>query len=100
MLQKVLILATSLNVLHNYFDGPNKIIFSDLYQVKFVNTSTKLLSANTIFTLTINSIYNITILASIYCVSNQNSQIGAQFIELKNEFQNFRKNHIIKIRFE
>jgi len=27
MPQNVLILATSLNVLHNYFDGTNKIIF-------------------------------------------------------------------------
>jgi len=36
------ILATSLNVLHNYFDGPNKIIFSDLYLAKFLDTSAKL----------------------------------------------------------
>jgi len=34
------ILATSLNVLHNYFNGPNKL-FSDLYLAKFLNTSAK-----------------------------------------------------------
>jgi len=33
------ILATNLSVLHNYFDGPAKL-FSDLYLVKFLNTST------------------------------------------------------------
>jgi len=28
--QSINILATSLNILHNYFDGPNKIIFSSV----------------------------------------------------------------------
>jgi len=35
------ILTAGLNVLHNYFDGPNKIIL-DLYLVKFLDTSAKL----------------------------------------------------------
>jgi len=30
------ILTTGLNVLHNYFDGPNKIIFRSIF--KFLNT--------------------------------------------------------------
>jgi len=34
------ILATSLSVLHNYFDGPIKL-FSDLYVAKFLNKSAK-----------------------------------------------------------
>jgi len=34
-------LATSLNILHNYFDDPNKMIFSDLYLAKFLDTSAK-----------------------------------------------------------
>jgi len=33
------ILATSLNVQHNYFDDPK--LFSDLYLVKFLDTSAK-----------------------------------------------------------
>jgi len=33
------VLANSLNVQHNYFDGPNK--FSDLYLAKFLDTSAK-----------------------------------------------------------
>jgi len=32
------VLATSLNVLHNYFDSPNKIIFRS---AKFLDTSAK-----------------------------------------------------------
>jgi len=35
------ILATYLNVLHNYFDSLLKL-FSDLYLTKFLNTSAKL----------------------------------------------------------
>jgi len=35
------ILTISLNVLYNYFDNPIKL-FSDLYLVKFLNTSAKL----------------------------------------------------------
>jgi len=35
------ILTTSLSVLYNYFDNPIKL-FSDLYLVKFLNTSAKL----------------------------------------------------------
>jgi len=34
------ILATSLNVLHNYFNNSIKL-FSDLYLIKFVDTSAK-----------------------------------------------------------
>jgi len=34
------ILTISLSVLHNYFDGPTKL-FSDLYLVKFLDTSAK-----------------------------------------------------------
>jgi len=34
------ILATSLSVLHNYFDSLNKIIFKSVI-AKFLNTSTK-----------------------------------------------------------
>jgi len=34
------ILATSLNILHNYFDGPK--LFSDLYPVKFLDISARL----------------------------------------------------------
>jgi len=30
------ILAISLSVLHNYFDGPNKIIFTSVYTAKFL----------------------------------------------------------------
>jgi len=41
MLQKVLILATSLSVLHNYFNSPTKL-FSDLYQAEFLDTLAKL----------------------------------------------------------
>jgi len=34
--------AKSFNILlHNYFDGSNKIIFIDLYLAKFVNISAK-----------------------------------------------------------
>jgi len=32
MLQKVLILATNMNVVHNSFDGPNKIVFRSVFQ--------------------------------------------------------------------
>jgi len=32
MLQKVLILATNSNVLHNSFDDPNKIVFRSVFQ--------------------------------------------------------------------
>jgi len=32
-------LITNLSVLHNYFDGSNKSIFSDLYLAKFLDTS-------------------------------------------------------------
>jgi len=35
------ILTSSLSVLHNYFDSPTKL-FSDLYLVKFLDTSMKL----------------------------------------------------------
>jgi len=36
MLQKAFdILAISLSVPHNYFNGPNKIIFTDLHLAKF-----------------------------------------------------------------
>jgi len=35
------ILATNLNVLHNYFDSPTKL-FSDLYLAKFLDISAKL----------------------------------------------------------
>jgi len=31
----------NLNVLHNYFDSTNKILFSDLYLAKLLNTSAK-----------------------------------------------------------
>jgi len=41
------ILATSLNVLHNYFDSPNKIIFR--YLIKFSDTSAKLFFLYNIF---------------------------------------------------
>jgi len=34
------ILVINVSVLHNYFDGSTKL-FSDLYLVKFLNTSTK-----------------------------------------------------------
>jgi len=34
------VLATSLHVLHNYFDGLTKL-FSDLYLAKFLDISTK-----------------------------------------------------------
>jgi len=34
------ILETSLNILHNYFDGPNKIIFKSV--TKFLDASAKL----------------------------------------------------------
>jgi len=39
MLQKTLILATSLSVLHNYFDNSN--YFFDLYQAKILDLSAK-----------------------------------------------------------
>jgi len=32
------ILAISLNTLHNYFDDPDKIMFSALYLAKFLKT--------------------------------------------------------------
>jgi len=42
------ILATSLNILHSYFDVPNKIIFRSVSEAKFLDTSAKpyILSAN------------------------------------------------------
>jgi len=41
-MQKVLIiLAINLNVLHNYFDSPNKIIFVNLYLAKILDITAK-----------------------------------------------------------
>jgi len=44
------ILATSLNVIHNYFDDPTKL-FLDLYLVKSLNISAKLFFLRTITSL-------------------------------------------------
>jgi len=42
MLQKILILATGLSVLHNYFDSSTKLYFSDLHPAKISDLLAKL----------------------------------------------------------